>query len=307
MALKNKSLLFVVMAMSLCLHSQESIDLFTVSGRYGTPQSLEEGYPGEATETGLLVNLKVPVVFSDATIWYSELSYTNFNVNFSEILPEQMASPIALNGFVLQTGLVQRIDDTRKIHLLVAPRYMTDFHNTGSDSWQLGAVGLFEKRFHDRLLMRFGALFNQEFFGPFLVPLVYLDWKFGKKWSISGLLPIYGKLNYHANDRLTLGVSEFGLITSYRLGMPEYQGDYIERSSIDFSLFGRYKLFGNFHLEGRAGYAFSREYGQYEADQKVDFKISLFSFGDDRIRKNVAFNDGPIFNLRLVYNLPLDQ
>jgi hypothetical protein len=296
-------LLFVASAGS----AQESIDLLTLSGRYGIPQKVEEGFHGKATETGALVNLKVPVVISEATIWYNELSYTNFHVAFSDPQADGIAAPIALDGFILQTGLVQKIDDTRKIHILAAPRFMSDLHGSTGECWQIGAVGLFEKRFHDRLLMRFGALYNQEFFGPFMVPLVYVEWRFGKKWSLSGLLPIYGKLNYHASERLTLGLSEFGLITSYRLGVPEYRGDYIERKSIDITLFARYKLFGNFHLEGRAGYAMSREYGQYGKDDKVDFRVSILTFGDNRTRKNVLFNSGPIFNLRLVYNLPLDE
>lgn len=303
--MRIKCVFFLILYGAFSLQSQESIDLLTVSGRYGIPQDLEEPHPGQATETGLLVNLKAPVVFSDALIWYTELSYTNFHVNYSESLPAEMADPVSLHGLVLQTGLIKKIDDSRKIHLLIAPRFMTDFTNAGSDCWQLGGVGLFEKRFHNRLMIRFGALYNQEFFGPFFVPLVYLDWQFGEKWSISGLLPIYGKINYHISERLTVGLSEFGLITSYRLGNTAYPGDYIERKSIDMALFGRYRIFGNFHLEGRAGYALSREYGQYGSDQKVDFKISVFSFGDQRIRKNVLFNDGPILTFRLVYNLPL--
>ncbi|MCB2219999.1 MAG: hypothetical protein KQI35_06345 [Bacteroidetes bacterium] len=304
--MKKIQLLFLCILFLLSAHAQKSIDLFTLSGRYGMPTHLENVPDGQAIESGALVNLKIPVVLSDASIWYSELSYTWFHVGYNRDLPDTMAAPITLNGFVLQTGLVKRIDDSRQIHLLAAPRFMTDFNNTGSNHWQLGGVGLFEKRFHKDLMMRFGILYNQEFFGPFLVPLVYIDWHFSGKWSISGLLPIYGKLNYHVNENLTIGFSEFGLITSYRLGKSPYQGDYIERKSIDLCLFARQRLAGNFHLEGRAGYALSREYGQYAADQQVDLKISIFSLGDDRIRKNVLFEDGPIFNMRLVYNLPLE-
>ena len=304
--MKNKRLLFLFLGISCFLQAQESIDLLTLSGRYGIPQGLEEDLPGKATETGALVNLKVPVVFSDKTIWYSELSYVWSHVEFDREMPEGTADPINLNGFILQTGLVQTIDETRKIHFLFIPRHMSDFHPTGSDAWQFGAVGLFEKRFNDRLMMRFGALYNNEFFGPFVQAYVYLDWKISDKWTIFGLFPTWAKVNYQATERLSLGFSEFGLITSYRLGTPVYKGDYIERRSIDLTLFARYRLFGNFHAEGRAGYAMSREYGQYGKDDKVDFRFSIITFGDDRIRKNVLFNSGPILNLRLVYNLPLD-
>ena len=84
-----------------------------------------------------------------------------------------------------------------------------------------------------------------------------------------------------------------------------YEGYYIERTSIDLSLFGRIRLAGNFHLEGRVGYALSRSYNQYSADQTVPFRIAIIKFNDERVAKNTLFDPGAIVNLRLVYNLPL--
>ncbi|MCB0506526.1 MAG: hypothetical protein KDC58_13640, partial [Cyclobacteriaceae bacterium] len=59
-------------------------------------------------------------------------------------------------------------------------------------------------------------------------------------------------------------------------------------------------------LEGRVGYALGRKYVQYAQDQKVDFRVMIFSVGDDRVLKNQLMKTGPIANLRLVYNLPLE-
>ena len=153
--------------------------------------------------------------------------------------------------------------------------------------------------------MSFGAMYNQEFFGPYLVPLVNLDWQISERWSIAGLFPVYGKVKYQVNERLSTGLSHFGLITTYRLGDPEYEGDYIERKSIDETLFARYKLGGNFDVEARVGYALGRSYAQYEADQKVDFSLPLIGFGDDRVQKNVSFHDGAIASLRFIYSVPI--
>ena len=155
--------------------------------------------------------------------------------------------------------------------------------------------------------MGFGAMYNQEFFGPYLVPLVNLDWKMSERWSITGLFPVYGKIKYQVNERLSAGLSHFGLITTYRLGDQAYQGDYIERKSIDESLFARYRLVGNIYLEGRFGYALGRSYAQYEADQKVDFSLPLVGFGDNRVQKNISFHDGLIASIRFVYNVPIDN
>ena len=65
----------------------------------------------------------------------------------------------------------------------------------------------------------------------------------------------------------------------------DYAGDYMERQSIDLSLFARQRLYKNFFIEGMVGRAFGRSYKQYAGDQKVSFAIPLVTFGDDRTAK----------------------
>src|SRR5690554_5533336 len=249
--------------------SQNSIDIFTISGRLGLPSEYESAQPSKATESGGLVNLKIPIVFNEKTIWYSNFSYTWSRVSNGLSLPREVINPVDLHGLVLQTGLVQRIDDKRAFQLLFVPRFMSDMINPGSDAWQFGAVGLFENRFNENLLMRFGVLYNQEMSGPLLVPLVDIDWQFAPRWSISGIIPIYGKVNYKLTERTTAGFSLFGLVTSYALSEPAYSNDYMERTSIDLTLFAKWKMVGNLFLEGRIGYALAREYKQYHKSEKV--------------------------------------
>jgi hypothetical protein len=138
-----------------------------------------------------------------------------------------------------------------------------------------------------------------------LVPLVFVDWHFAGQWRLSGMLPVYAKLKYRVNDNFSTGLAFFGLITSYKVGGEHYAGDYMERTSIDPSLFARLRIAGNFHIEGRLGYAIDRKYDQYAADQTVPFRISIIKFGDERVTKNIAFGSGVLASLQLVYNMPL--
>jgi hypothetical protein len=121
-----------------------------------------------------------------------------------------------------------------------------------------------------------------------------------------GLFPVYGKLKYQVNESLDLGWSHFGLLTTYRLGGEAFQGDYIDRRSIDETFYARYQLFGDLFLEARVGYSFGRSYTQYAADQKVDFTLPLIGIGDDREPKSASIQSGFIANLRLVYAIQLD-
>jgi hypothetical protein len=81
----------------------------------------------------------------------------------------------------------------------------------------------------------------------------------------------------------------------------------MERTSIDLTLFGRWKMLGNLYLEGRAGYALGRNYAQYNESEKIDLRLSILRFDDRRGDPvNTLFRDGPIAELRLVFNLPIE-
>jgi len=286
---------------------QETLDVLTLSGRYGFPQSYDSIYKSKANEYGAMASLVAPIKMNEESIWYNSINYFYFHVGNDEETPPEIMNPIDIHGFVLRTGLYHKFSKNRAIQVFFAPRFMSDFKNINPDHFQLGALFLYEKKFREGLKMGFGAMYNQEFFGPYLVPLVNLDWKISERWSIKGLFPVYGKIKYQVNERLSAGLSHFGLITTYRLGDLAYQGDYIERKSIDESLFARYQLVANVYLEGRFGYAIGRSYAQYEADQKVDFSLPLVGFGDNRTQKNISFHDGLIASLRFIYNVPIED
>ena len=287
--------------------AQNSIDLFTVGGQYSFPQHYEDNLSTKGTEHVWHMNLKAPVVLSETNTWYNELSYYNFRVNGDNETPADVAGPINLHGIIMQTGLVHRLDENRGLILLFVPRLMSDFDRAGAENFQFGGIALYEKRFNQSLTMRFGASFNKELFGPFVVPLVYLNWQLSDKWSILGMLPVYGKINHQLNDDLVVGFHYFGLVTTYRLGNQSYANDYIERRSIDLSLFARQRITGNIHMEIRTGLALGRDYRQYGENDKVDFALPLINFGDNRVQKNSSFNGGAFIRGQLVYNFVLEK
>lgn len=294
----------LLLIFALGVSGQTSIDLVTASFRYGTAPR-ETGEEGRTTETVGLLNLKAPVVLSKSYVWFNDLTYqVSYLGNYSDSV--QLPDPVGLHGLILQTGMIREIDKSRSVFLLAMPRLMTDLENTSLQHFQLGGIGMFEKKYSDKLTMRYGFMYNQELFGPMLVPLVYLDWQIGQRWSINGLLPISAKINFQINERLIAGFSHFGLITSYQLGDPVFGGGYMERKSIDLTIFGRYRLYRNFHLEARAGYALGRSYTQFAEGDKMKLRVTILSIDDNRVAKNVEDIPGPIADIRLVYNFPID-
>lgn len=303
--MKQFVLFILAGTLSFSLSAQKTFDLITLSGRYGFPQPYEETYSGNATEMGSMINLAAPIALSEKTMWFTSLNYFYWNVENDETMPAEISNPINIHGFILRTGIIKKLQNDGELQLLFAPRLMSDLNSISSDHFQLGALAMYKKKFHDQLTMAFGAMYNQELFGPYLVPLVDLDWQLSERWSITGLLPVYSKIKYKMNENLDLGIAHFGLITSYKLGAPENNGDYIERSSIDVTVYARQRIAGNLYVEGRFGRALGRNYAQYAANEKVSFSLPLVGIGDERTQKNVKFNDGWIAELRLVYSVPV--
>lgn len=305
--MKQFNTLLIGLMLCSTLSAQNSLDILTISGRYGTPESYDSLLSGKAAESGFFGGLTVPVVINKKTIWYNSLNYFYFHVANEPELPATIANPINLHGFILRTGLYQKFDKGRGMQLLFAPRLMSDLVSVEGSSFQFGGLFMYEKKYSEALTMSFGLMFNQELFGPYFVPLINLNWQPSEKFRIAGLLPIYAKISYIVNENFNFGISHFGLITTYAMNDPEYKGDYIERKSIDLSLYGRYRIAGNFHLEGRFGRSLGRSYAQYEKDQKVSWAIPLVTFGDDRVQKNIDFKDGLILDIRIIYNIPIPE
>jgi hypothetical protein len=303
----NRFFSFYLCFVSLGLAGQDRLDLFTVSGNYGLPTTYDSIYKGKGTESGLLISAVAPVKLSEKSIWYTGLNYLFWNVDNDETMPDMVMNPINIHGFLLRTGLIHQLNNGHNLQVLLFPRLMSDFQNISIDHFQLGAIATYGKRYHKDLKLGFGALFNQEFFGPNLVPLIDINWNISPRWTLAGLFPIYAKAKYQVNSRLDIGWSHFGLVTTYRLGATEFQGDYIDRRSIDETLYARYQLFGNLFLEGRVGYSFGRSYTQYAADEKVDLTLPLISIGDNREARTSSIQSGMIASLRLVYAIPIDN
>jgi len=303
------AIIFMLVIFGFALQAQDrgTKDIISLSGRYGLPQEYKDTYEGEATEIGMLNSLTAGFKVAPKTMIAINLNHFYFNVKDEAEMPVDIASPIKINGIILRTGIIQQFNNGGKLQLLIAPRLMSDFKNLDGNSFQLGAVASYQNDISEFLNLGFGAMYNQELFGPYLVPIFLLDWQVSERWYIEGMIPVTLKVHYRATEGLDVGFNHFGLITSYALGDENYAGDYMERQSIDLSLFARQRIYKNFFIEGMVGRTVGRSYEQYAGDQTISFGLPLITFGDDRTAKNVTFNDGMIFTLKLIFNLEVPQ
>ena len=296
-------LILIAVGLSLSAQDRGTKDIISLSGRYALPQEYKDTYEGSATEIGMLNSLTAGFKLAPKTLFAINVNHFYFNVQDEAEMPADIASPIIINGIILRTGIIQELKNGGKLQLLFAPRLMSDFQNLDGNSIQFGGLASYQNDINENLNLGFGAMYNQELFGPYMVPLFLLDWQVSDRWYLEGMIPVTFKVHYRVNEGLDVGFNHFGLITSYYLGDEDYAGDYMERQSIDLSLFARQRIYGNFFVEGMVGRTFGRSYTQYSGDETISFGLPLISFGDERTANNVTFKDGMIFTLKLIFNM----
>ena len=141
--MKRLSILVVTTSVCILLPAQQTLDILTISGRYGLPQSYKETYQGYATEAGAFLGLTVPIQLSENTIIVNNLNYFYFNVQGDPEIPAGIANPVNIQGFILRTGLLQRFTNGRSMQILFSPRFMSDFKNVDANSktkqWNYGS------------------------------------------------------------------------------------------------------------------------------------------------------------------------
>ena len=99
-----------------------------------------------------------------------------------------------------------------------------------------------------------------------------------------------------------------GLGTTYNLNEQNYavNGAYVSKTSNELVSYLRFRLSNSIYLNSEVGYAISRNYKVFDADEKIDLALSSFYFGDNRTQLNERFKDGAIFKVSLLYRLHFD-
>jgi len=156
--------------------------------------------------------------------------------------------------------------------------------------------------FNHDLKYRYGLYANTEKYGVIVVPIFGLYYvSSNKKFEADLNLPIIADINYRIRNKLWLGMQFDGLGTTYNLNEQSYSvnGAYVSKTSNELVSYLRFQLSKSVYLNTKIGYAISRNYELYDANDKIDLALTSFYFGDNRTQLNERFKDGAIFKVAL--------
>ncbi len=154
---------------------------------------------------------------------------------------------------------------------------------------QIGGAVLNTYLKKENLKFKFGAYYNSEFFGPFFLPLLGIDWNVNPKLNVFGVLPAGMTIEYKASPKkFHTGIMFRTITNSYDMN---FTTSFVRINDNHLKLFFDFYLPGNTVFSLEAGHSVLRKY-------KLGQKINTGTvYTDNKIKDGYLFKAA--FYLRL--------
>ncbi len=210
------------------------------------------------------IALNLPLFRNEATIIFTSPRFDHCTI--ADWKKQQLEFIQAMLPF----GITQKISEKWAVTFVGIIRQ----NGTSPLAFQWGQLTTVNHRSHERLLMRYGCYFSKEYFAPFFVPIVGLDWQLSSKWRIYGNLPINLTVECKWNDSRRFGLYFNALISSFQRLMPYSENTYIQRNTNELYTYFETYLTKNFVVQLRIGHSIGRRIRSYQTDETLPGKLA---------------------------------
>lgn len=296
-------ILFLYFTFSLTwANAQNYVDLLKISYS-STPFNSYDSLKGIKTQLQeFSTDITLPVVLDSTKTLLTGILFEQINLVNQ---PSSQSSYYTINPKIgLNITHSEKVTGT----YVFLPKIASDLQKEiNQNHFQFGGIALYNIKKSSNFKYRFGAYFSQELFGPFVVPLIgfYYQSK-NKKLEANFTLPVSADLNYEVAKNLKTGLAFNAIVKSFFAA--DLNNNYITKTTNELFGYIQFNL-PSYHIliEPQVGYSVARSFRIYDADDKLDFKLSAFNFGSKQQPLNFDFNDGLIFKIRLVYRFMLEK
>lgn len=289
-----KKLLLLLFLLPFITIAQEYVDLFKIE--YGnTFNSTFKNTNSNTDIKSFKADLTLPLVLNENN---AIITGIDFRFNSLQLFPE--TSYTSLYSTTLKLGVSSTLSNIWSTTIVLLPKIASNYKQISSDDFYLGGLALLKFKKNENLKYKIGVYASSEAFGIFTTPVIgayYLS--SNKRFEIDASLPISADLNY-SFGKISLGFNYFANARSFNIKEENLPSLYVEQSPIEFSSYIQFSIVDNILLKAKVGYT-SNNYEAYSKNDDVDFRISAFSFGDDRVQLNPELSGGMFLKFEVVY------
>ena len=293
-----KKLLLIIFVLPFFSEAQEYVDVFKTGYSY-TSDAKFDGTNEKTDVKSFEAGVTFPVVLNDK---YTLITGVNFSTHHLLLSPE-FNQTTDLYSTLLKVGLATTYNDKWSSTIVLLPKISSDYKNLSGDDFYFGGFAVAKLKKSEYFKYRFGFYASTEAFGMFATPIFgfyYLSPS--KRLEIDASLPISADINYRFG-KAAVGIDYFGIGRSFNISQETSIPVYIEQSPLEFASYFQYGILENsILLRVKVGYT-SNTHEVYEQGDKLDFRLSAFSFGDDRTQLNPDILGSVFFKVEAIYRI----
>lgn len=277
--------------------AQEHVDILKI----GYSHTFDAKFDGTSESTdvkGFEAGVTYPIVLNDNYALITGVNFTTLNLKLAPNF-----SHTTLNSTLLKIGLSSIHSEKWSSTIIFLPKMASDYKNITSDDFYYGGYAVAKLKKRDNLIYRFGAYGSTEAFGFFATPILGLYYKSpNNRFEIDASLPIVADVNYSLGA-VTVGFDYFGIGRSFNISQDEFSHLYVDQRPLEFASYLQYGILDNsILLRAKVGYT-SNTHEVYEQGDKLDFRLSVFNFGDDRTQLNPDINGSVFVKFEAIYRI----
>ncbi|HWY10013.1 MAG TPA: DUF6268 family outer membrane beta-barrel protein [Bacteroidia bacterium] len=203
-------------------YAQPNIDLISINSQHFVSTYADSSKNKMYTQDNFL-SIFLPIKFGKGHVFMIRLNAEQLTVN------RDASSKLnySLYSLSMPIGLqLQSKNEKWKFLGTIIPKLNSDFADNLNYDMQIGGIGLVTRVFNPKLQVRLGAYYNSEYWGPFILPLVGVDWKVNDKFRMYGTLPSNYRFEFKLGKKMYTGLGFRSFQRSFRL-QAKYDDDFV--------------------------------------------------------------------------------
>ena len=261
-----RKLFFLLFLFPLKIFSQPFIDIISANYQFNLAnESISKGkMPLTTNIVGVAANIPFKI---DSDYIVVNPSYENQSLKF-----KSYDNISTLNSVALPVSWLHQWENQKwKTAFVFITRVNTyQLNNINKSTFQFGGAVLNTYKRKENLKYKFGLYYNSEFFGPFFMPLLGIDWNVNSRLNIFGVLPGSMNIEYKlVPHKFHMGKGFRSITSSYRV----QTGSFLRTNDNQPKLFFDCYFTKNSVLSLEAGHTIFRKYKsgiKFEVENKTE-------------------------------------
>jgi hypothetical protein len=293
-----KQLIFCLVFLPITLIAQEYVDVFKFGYSYSDQAKFKD--TNENTSINAFnAGVTLPIELSSKHVFLTGVDFSSHNLWLS---PEYNQSTTIYNTIV-KVGLATTFTEKWSTTLVLLPKIASDYKTISGDDFNFGIYAIAKLKKSEHFKFRFGLYASTELFGVFATPIIgayYLSPH--KRFEIDASLPITAAVNYHF-ESVTVGFDYFAIGRSYNISQETSTPVYVDQRPIEASTYIQFGLAENsILLRTKVGFS-SNTNEVYKQGDQLNYRVSAFSFGDNRTQLNPDILGSIFLKFEAIYRI----